>query len=88
MIAKIKEFLSNVELTEEQKIIAKDVLKEINASDELTHAICSHGYGICSDIKPDKQMEKIGQNLNFLCRIYGETVNFAQRALRGGTETV
>ncbi len=30
-IAKIKEFLSNVELTEEQKIIAKDVLKEINA---------------------------------------------------------
>lgn len=30
-IGKIKEFLSNIKLTEEQKIIAKDVLKDINA---------------------------------------------------------
>lgn len=25
----------------------------------MIHAICSHGYGICSDIKPEKEMEKI-----------------------------
>ena len=38
---------------------APELLKEINASEELVHAICSHGYGICSEVKPEKQMEKI-----------------------------
>ena len=38
---------------------APELLKEINASDEMIHAICSHAYGICSDIKPEHQMEKI-----------------------------
>ena len=34
-------------------------MKEINASEELIHAICSHGYGICSDVEPKLKMEKI-----------------------------
>ena len=38
---------------------APELLKEINASDDMIHAICSHGYGICSDVKPEKEMEKI-----------------------------
>ena len=38
---------------------APELLKEINASDEMVHAICSHGYGICSDVKPEHEMEKI-----------------------------
>ncbi len=38
---------------------APELLSEINAEDELVHAICSHGYGICSDIKPEHVMEKI-----------------------------
>ncbi len=38
---------------------APELLKEINAPDEMVHAICSHGYGICSDIEPKHQMEKI-----------------------------
>ncbi len=38
---------------------APEILKEINSSEELIHAICSHGYGICSDIMPEHQMEKI-----------------------------
>ncbi len=25
----------------------------------MVHAICSHGYGICSDVKPEEKMEKI-----------------------------
>ena len=36
-----------------------ELLKEINASEEMIHAICCHGYGICSDIEPEHQMEKI-----------------------------
>ena len=38
---------------------APELLKEINANDEMVHAICSHGYGICSDVKPEHKMEKI-----------------------------
>ena len=38
---------------------APEMLKEINANDELVHAICSHGYGICSEIEPEHKMEKI-----------------------------
>ncbi len=38
---------------------APELLSEINASDEMVHAICSHAYGSCSDIKPEKEMEKI-----------------------------
>ena len=38
---------------------APDLLKEINADNEMIHAICSHGYGICSDVIPEHKMEKI-----------------------------
>lgn len=38
---------------------APELLAEINASEELVHAICSHGYGICSDVEPDCEMEKV-----------------------------
>lgn len=38
---------------------APELLKEINAGEELVHAVCSHGYGICSDVEPVHEMEKI-----------------------------
>ena len=38
---------------------APELLKEIDCNDKLVHAICSHGYGICSDVEPKDQMEKI-----------------------------
>lgn len=38
---------------------APELLEEINASEELIHAVCSHAYGICSDVKPEHEMEKI-----------------------------
>ena len=38
---------------------APELLKEIGASDELIHAVCSHGYGLCSDVNPEHEMEKI-----------------------------
>lgn len=38
---------------------APELLKEINANDDFIHAVCSHAYGICSDVKPEHQMEKI-----------------------------
>ena len=38
---------------------APELLTEVNASAEMVHAICSHGYGICCDVEPTAQMEKI-----------------------------
>lgn len=38
---------------------APELLAEIDASPELVHAVCSHGYGICSDVEPAEEMEKI-----------------------------
>ena len=38
---------------------APELLAEIGASEELVHAVCSHGYGICSDVEPELLMEKI-----------------------------
>ena len=38
---------------------APELLKEIEAPQEMVNAICSHGYGICSDIEPKQEMEKI-----------------------------
>ena len=38
---------------------APELLAEVNASPEMVHAICSHGYGLCSDVEPIHQMEKV-----------------------------
>jgi len=38
---------------------APELLAEVNASPELVHAVCSHGYGLCSDVEPTHIMEKI-----------------------------
>ena len=38
---------------------APELLKEIDCPQEMINAICSHGYGICSDIEPKHEMEKI-----------------------------
>ena len=38
---------------------APQLLAEIHASDDMVHAICSHGYGLCCDVEPVHQMEKV-----------------------------
>ena len=38
---------------------APELLAEINAGEDLTHSICSHGYGICCDVEPAHVMEKV-----------------------------
>ena len=38
---------------------APELLAEISAPEELVHAVCSHAYGLCSDVEPVHQMEKV-----------------------------
>ena len=44
---------------EQHCIKAPELLAEINAEPELVHAVCSHGYGQCSDVEPAHLMEKV-----------------------------
>ena len=36
-----------------------EMLREAGAEEELIRAICSHGYGIACDVKPEHEMEKV-----------------------------
>lgn len=38
---------------------APELLAEIGCGDDVVHAIVSHGYGICSDVEPEHEMEKV-----------------------------
>ena len=38
---------------------APELLAEINTSEDMVHAICSHGFGICCDVEPVHPMEKV-----------------------------
>ena len=44
---------------EEHCAKAPELLAEINAPAEMVHAICSHGYSLCSDVEPVHLMEKV-----------------------------
>lgn len=48
------------ELYPEQHCLkAPELLKEGGASEDMIHSICSHGYGLCCDVKPEHEMEKV-----------------------------
>ena len=38
---------------------APELLREAGVGEDMIHSICSHGYGICSDVKPEHEMEKV-----------------------------
>ena len=38
---------------------APELLAQIHASDAVVHAVCSHAYGLCSDVEPVHPMEKV-----------------------------
>lgn len=36
-----------------------EILRDRGVDEEMIRAVCSHGYGLCSDVEPQSQMEKI-----------------------------
>lgn len=38
---------------------APELLRAAGVSEELIHAVCSHAYGLCSDVAPEHEMEKV-----------------------------
>ena len=48
------------ELYPEQHCVkAPELLREAGVSEDMIHAIVSHGYGICVDVAPEHEMEKV-----------------------------
>ena len=38
---------------------APELLESAGATPELIHAVVSHGFGLCSDVEPEHEMEKV-----------------------------
>ena len=38
---------------------APELLEAAGLSPAFIHAVCSHGYGLCSDVEPEHEMEKV-----------------------------
>ena len=38
---------------------APELLKKGGVGEDMIHTVCSHGYGICSDVEPVHEMEKV-----------------------------
>ncbi len=44
---------------DEHCVKAPELLEKAGCSDEFIHAVCSHGYGLCCDVEPEHEMEKV-----------------------------
>lgn len=44
---------------EEHCVKAPELLREGGVGEDMIHSVCSHGYGICCDVEPEHEMEKV-----------------------------
>lgn len=44
---------------QEHCVKAPELLREGGVGDDMIHSVCSHGYGICCDVEPVHEMEKV-----------------------------
>ena len=44
---------------EEHCLKAPELLREAGVGEDMIYSICSHGYGICCDLEPKHEMEKV-----------------------------
>ena len=44
---------------EEHCLKAPELLEKAGCGDDFIHAVCSHGYGLCCDVEPRHEMEKV-----------------------------
>ncbi len=51
-----------------------EIMTELGLDPKLIHAVASHGYGICSDVKPEHEMEKVLFAVDELTGLIGAAV--------------
>ena len=59
---------------DEHCMMTEKILKEKNVSADIIRAIMSHGYGICTDVVPERYMEKVLYTIDELTGLVTATV--------------
>ncbi|MGI6177887.1 MAG: hydrolase [Eubacterium sp.] len=44
---------------EQHCVKAPELLRQAGVSEDVIHGVVSHGYGLCSDVEPEHEMEKV-----------------------------
>lgn len=58
---------------EQHCIKAPELLRAASVSEDIIHAVCSHGYELTVDIKPEHEMEKVLYAVDELTGLIGAT---------------
>lgn len=53
---------------------APELLRAGGVGEDMIHAVCSHGYGLCCDVEPEHEMEKILFAVDELTGLVGAAV--------------
>ncbi len=53
---------------------SKEILENEGVQDDIIHAVISHGWNICIDVKPEKKMEKVLYAIDELTGLINATV--------------
>ena len=56
---------------EEHCVKAPELLREAGVGEDMIYSICSHGYGLCCDLEPKHEMEKVLFALDELTGLIG-----------------
>lgn len=59
---------------EEHCVKEMAIMQELGLDSRLIHAVVSHGYGICSDVEPEHEMEKVLFAVDELTGLIGAAV--------------
>lgn len=62
---------------------APELLAEIGTPDDVVHAVCSHGWGLVSDVEPTRQMEKVLYAVDELCGLVYATALMRPEKMEG-----
>lgn len=62
---------------------APELLKEIDVNDAFIHAVCSHGWGLCSDVEPVHFMEKVLYTIDELTGLVYATALMRPERMQG-----
>ena len=70
---------------EEHCQVAPRLLKEIGAGDDVIHAVQSHGWGVCVDVKPERKMEIVLYTIDELTGLITATALMRPEKMQGIT---
>ena len=68
---------------EQHCVKAQSLLRELEVDEAVIHAVCSHGWGICIDVAPVSEMEKVLFAVDELTGLIGAAARMRPTGLEG-----